>query len=336
MIHCKIKPRSIGVFGSSFDPLHLGHIRLMVQVQKDFFLDKIKIIPAYHNPLKPHPPVVSALHRLEIVKKTLKPYSFLEVDDQEIQRGNLSYTIETLQNIQLKFSKIFLIIGKDQLQQFNQWKDFEKIIEITHLIVCSRKGLKWTMDLFPKKLRTKIKHLDSSKVVLTTGRVIYRAFVKDLDISSSEIRRRIAHNQSVQNLVPALVNQWIVKHGWYQKLDPPPLLDLKWINFCVQTLQKKKAQDIQVFDFRKRNHFPCLYALVVSGQNTRHTKIMADFLLQAVKKQFSKPSVMEGRKNGQWIVIDYGDLMVHIFYHYTREYYQLENAWKKDQFSSFS
>ena len=320
----------VAIFGGSFNPLHLGHIHLLKQVYKKFNLDLIKVVPAFKapdpsfvkSPAKlPATPLSKSFlvreptpnQRLMMVRKALKAYPFLEIDNREIKRGGTSYTVDTIEEIKKEnphFKEIFLIIGADQFAQFNKWKRYKTLLKKTNLVVCSRKNYSRTPNFTLPPAVRKIHWVDLKG---------------EWNMSSSEIRKRVGLGLSIQNLVPSLVHQWIGQKGFYQR----QIKEKDLIKFCAQTLLEKKAEKVKMFDLRKFSSLPFDFTLTASGLNTQHTKVLALYLGRQVKKEFSLSAWnKEGEKTGEWIVLDYGFLGVHIFYHYTREHYQLEELWK--------
>ncbi len=359
----KGKKYKLGLFGASFNPLHLGHLNLLVQVQEKFNFDLIKVIPAWQSPLSP--PVQGEIlpqKRLALVRKVFKDYPFVEVDDQEIKRKGISYTTDTMERIQKESSSsedIFLIMGIDQLAQFDRWKNFNNLLEKTHLLVCSRKGYEWSMSVIPPALRqcipafsvqsnknktdcgliadTDIQKI-KNKIPLTTGKNIYWIALNDMDISSSQIRKRCKKGLSVAHLVPPVVDQWIQKQQSYQSHSSLQKASgiSSLVQFCARVVLSKKAHKVKCFDLREFSALPFDFTLVASGLNTRHTKMMAGHLHRQVKKEFSFfAQYVEGQEKGEWIVLDYGWLAVHIFYDYTREHYRLEDLWEKAPVQNF-
>ena len=350
--------KAVGIFGSSFNPLHFGHLNLLKQVQENFEFDLIKVIPNWQSPLSPLLPEGSPQKRLIPLRKVFKDYPFVEVDDQEIKRKGLSYTINTIRAIEKEavFNReLFLIIGVDQLVQFHKWKDFKTLIRKVHLIVCSREGYEWSLSLLPPALRKNISSYSQKeeeiknsdfffqkkffqkkqikyKAHLKSGKNIYYLALDNRDIASSQIRQKVRQGGSIAHLVPPAVKEWIRKNKLYEE-PPSPKKDKNiptLIKFCVNTLLDKKAQKIKTFDLRDSSSLPFDFTLVASGLNTRHTRVMADFLHKQVKKEFSfLAQQREGQESGEWIILDYGNLVVHIFYDYTREYYRLEDLWKE-------
>jgi len=333
----------IGVFGSSFNPLHLGHLNLLIQVQEKFQFDVLKVVPANKSPLSTT--IKNAKERLSIVKKFFKDYSFVEVDDREIKRGGISYTVDTINSLDINHStEVFLIIGVDQWLQFDKWKDFSEIIKKVHLLVCSRPGYdgitlphplkkyfsKESEKTFFKK-QPKKQPKKALSVKLTTGKKMYWFFFNNISISSSQIRQRKKNGLPINHLVPPLVDKWIKKQNLYKPSQKKQ--EELFIKFCVDLMKDKKSYKIKVFDLRKCLQFPFDFTIVLSGLNTRHTKIIANYLQKQIKKQnLLSVRQIEGQNTGEWIVLDYGHLVIHIFCDYTREYYQLEDIWKDNLF----
>ncbi len=324
-----LSSQSIAVFGSSFDPLHLGHIHVLTQVQKVFNFRKIKVIPANVSPLAVLPPLAPALQRWQIVRQVLKKYPFIEVDDGEIKKGGISYTVETLKTILKKNKDIFLILGWDQFLQLTKWKDFETIITKAHLIVCSRKKLLWKPLAFPKALQAFIKTFKKQEVVLTTGKCIYPFYFDDKDISSSYIRKQVLEKKSFSRLVPKEVKDWIKKNQLYSDYIFSSQLAL----FAAITLLGSQAQKIKLFDLQKLS-FSFDFTLVVSAQNKRHLIVLSEDLKNKIHKAFYlKPFFVD--QSPEWVALDYGNFMVHIFYDFLRDYYKIEQLFEKASSSTF-
>lgn len=325
----------VGIFGASFDPLHLGHLNLLQQVQDHFSFDLIKIIPNWQSPLAYSTPIMPPKTRLALVKKLFKGNGVIEVDDQEIKKKTLSYTIDTLKNLNVLFKDIYLIIGIDQFVNFDKWKDFEEIIKISHVVVCSRKGYIWDKNIIPSLLQPyKKTNRFAKKIPLITGKNIYGFTLKNKDISSLQIRSLKNKGLSISHLVPPLVDTKIQELNLYKKkLLQKPSHDTL-IKFCVNLLSDKKAQKIKVFDLRSLSGMPFSFSIVLSGFNTIHTKTMATFLHKQIEKEFCMKALnSEGQETGEWIILDYGELVVHIFYDYTREYYKLEELWTQNRYT---
>ena len=381
------KKSTLGVFGASFNPPHLGHLNLLVQVQKQFNFDLIKVVPTFQNPLLSPQVEVSPLKKLELVRKVFKNFSFVEVDDREIKRKGVSYTIDTIKSLEKEcpFKEIFLIMGLDQWAKFDKWKNFKTLLKKTHLVVCSRKGYEWEKSappFFKKYVSNKNLPFAEYKSPQAGNKNIYWLSLKDKEVSSSQIRELASQKKAVDHLVPSLVDQWIKRENPYllsqetsvraedkssaglegstsmsqeselDKKEDQSLVGLegstsmsqvlkhkksKIIPFFVSALLEKKAQKVRTFDLTSFPKIPFDFTVVASGLNPLHTRALATYLQKQVKKQFLfSAKALEGQETGEWIVLDYGALVVHIFYDYKREYYRLEDLWNEAPQKNFS
>lgn len=321
--------------GGSFSPFHLGHLNSLLTVREQFGLEKILLIPSFHTPLKKKKEEVSPADRLEMLKETLPSYPFMSVDDQEILRKGMSYTYLTVDRLfeERPEAELFFIMGLDQFFIFDRWKRFEEILKRTNLIVTSRPGVLFPQKLseFPKGLRSLIKKRMSKQVSLKKGfKRIYFCALKDMDISSSHIKKRIKEGKEVSHLLPEPVHLYIREKGLYgNDSSGTDNQTHKLLDFCAKEFTSKKAFDIQAFDLRSRP-LPFSFGLIVSGANTRQTRALASHIKRVVKKKFDlNPIGEEGQEENRWIVFDYGDLVIHIFYDYTKRFYNLEELWSE-------
>ena len=324
-------PVKIGIMGGGFNPFHLGHLNSLLTMQEIFSFQKIVIIPAFQPPLSEILIKNSARQRLEMLEQALDSYSFMEIDNQEIKRKGKSYSYRTIENLYKKNPKkeLFFILGLDQFQIFDQWKEFERIIKKSNLIVTSRSPFKFPKNKkeIPEGLQKFIKTRSVNKINLTTGYSIYFQSLKDKNISSSLVRKKIKDNKRIESFVPKSISQYIKKNNLYQ--SDSSNRDLKtFLNFCVQELEDKKAFDIKTFDLTLRS-VPFSAGLIASSSNIQHCKALSRHLQKRIQQEFkSYPLGKEGQTEGRWIVLDYNDIVIHIFYNYVRDSYNLEKIWK--------
>lgn len=175
--------KKLGVFGGSFNPIHLGHIILAGDIAEEFNLEKILFIPAYTPPLKSENELLPYEMRYKMVESAIADYSNFDISDIEKRLPQPSYTINTLRALRDKFPamEFHLIIGSDQAAQFGQWKEYDKIEKIAKIVVMSRN-------------KAKIKNINM---------IFYNK--RRIDISSTEIRRRIKNNLPFRRFLPETV-----------------------------------------------------------------------------------------------------------------------------------
>jgi len=322
----------IGIFGGVFSPFHMGHLNSVLTVSRELKLDQVRVIPAYQSPHRPQLQGPTPEERLELVRLGVSLYApLLVADEREIMRGGVSYTWDTVQDLRNEFPEdhLYLIIGADQFEHFDHWKFFAKILDEIDLVVTSRPGTAWPDDpeRFSPGIRSLIADVQGKMVELDSGRKIHFVQLKDIDVSGSELRRRLRAGESLENLVPRAVEKMILEKGWFGDLKKNVENDREFCQVVGQLLNEKNAINVVGLDLGD-HHFPAQYTLVASGNNTRQTNAIADFLMKSVWKIYGFwPQSVEGQSEGRWVVLDYGFLIVHIFYDYVRQEYKLEDLW---------
>jgi nicotinate-nucleotide adenylyltransferase len=190
----------VGVFGGTFDPPHVGHLLLATDAREALRLDRLIFIPAGAQPFKVEtPPVASAGDRMEMVRLAVADDANYAVDDAEISRKGLSYTVDTLEHLAARFrgAELFLLMGQDALAGFPQWRNPGRIRELATLAVMERSG-----DRGPR-----IEVAAEGVVTVSTRRV---------DVSSTEIRERLRAKKSIKGFVPESVERFIEARGLYR------------------------------------------------------------------------------------------------------------------------
>ena len=193
----------IGIFGGTFDPLHTGHLIVAEAVREAFSLDKIIFIPARLQPFKTRFTPQLPEHRLEMVRLGIAGNPYFETSDIEIQRDEVSYTINTIVELRKILPKnkvdLFFLLGSDNARNFHRWKEPEKLVKLCEFIAFGRPDSQFD-----------IKAND-----LTSDFHFFNAPL--IEISATNIRDRIRKGKSVRYMVPAAVEDYIRKHQLYLK-----------------------------------------------------------------------------------------------------------------------
>jgi len=189
----------IGLFGGTYNPVHNAHLFIAEEVIDFFDLDKLFIIPAYIQPFKKNHDVLNSKKRIELIKEAIDNDK-IAVSDYEIKQKSISYSIKTVKEFSKK-GDIYFIIGSDSAFYFDKWKNYNKIIDmVKKIVVFPRKG-------YPKnKIKDKVKSFDKFTFLNTLI----------LEISSTDIRKRIAKNKNYKYLVPKKVYKMIEREGLYK------------------------------------------------------------------------------------------------------------------------
>lgn len=163
--------QSKGVLGGTFDPIHNGHLAIAEYLSNNTDLAEIHFIPCLSPPHRPSPQA-SPRQRLEMVELAISGHSNWIANDIDFQRPAPSYMVDTLQILQEKEPKTlwYLILGMDAFAHFNQWKQWEKILNLAHLIVINRPGFQLLEGAWIKNPKISIKTMPPSSISATTIR----------------------------------------------------------------------------------------------------------------------------------------------------------------------
>lgn len=326
----------IGIFGGTFDPLHIGHLQCVRTVKSRLSLEKVFVVPAAQNPRKPRTEGPRDEDRLEMCRIGFASDSeYVIVDDREIKRGGLSYTATTLESFAKEFDPagIHLIIGMDQFEELDRWHRIERILELANVVVISRVGHSLPTSLldFPEGLRPYISDFEKGFGQLTTGRHIEFVRMPDADVSATEVRKRLRTGRSVEKYMSIEVEEFIKSKNLYGPIGARVGDYEQFTRFCADALYSKKGLNVKGFDLRPTTA-PTEFALIASGTSTRHTAALAEAVQAAVKEEFNVfPQSVEGAAEGRWVLLDYGSLIVHIFYDFVRQEYRLEELWRNSK-----
>jgi nicotinate-nucleotide adenylyltransferase len=327
--------KGIGIFGGTFNPIHWGHINSIKTVKEKIPLESLFVVPAYLSPGRSRVEGPTPMQRLEIVQAAFSEgFPGVEVDDFEIEQEGWSYTIRTLRQYQQRYigKDLYLIIGMDQFEYFDHWKDFEQILEMAHLVVTSRPGLNLPQDLeeFPEDVVDLVTEFEGGSTAhLITGKQIQFIQLEDVEVSSTEIRKRLRSKEPAADLIPPPVEDYIKKYHLYEGLEHRIGDYEELTRYCARLLFDRKGMGVMGFDVKDLNQ-PSEYVLIASGTSTRHTTTLAEQVTSGVKKKYGVyPQSVEGLREGRWVVLDFGALIVHVFYDFTRHEYRLEDLWSQ-------
>ena len=196
----------VGVLGGTFDPIHLGHLKIAEEVRLKLDLERVLFIPTGQPRLRTDKYLSPVADRLRMVELATSDNPYFQVCDNETRRGGPTYTVDTL--IELRGSlgtdaSLYFIVGVDILRRFHDWKEPERVLELCNVVVVTRPGhedFDWPAWLvtFPQAAG-RLTRLDTTMV----------------DISGTEIRRRSGQGKSVRKLVPASVAEYIQERNLY-------------------------------------------------------------------------------------------------------------------------
>ncbi len=195
----------IGIFGGSFDPIHIGHLIMADSFYYQYKLDKLLFIPSHQSPLKNFKKNVSNEILLELLKDSISYNKNYETEVFEIQKQETSYTYDTISYLKTKYdAEFYLLIGDDQFLQFRKWKNWEELLKSIHLVVARRENFNYDEIMNVAEYYTKM------------GFEINFLEAPFIEISSSYIRNCIKENLTFKNLVPEKVYKKIIEDDLYK------------------------------------------------------------------------------------------------------------------------
>ncbi|HEU4521204.1 MAG TPA: nicotinate-nucleotide adenylyltransferase [Thermoanaerobaculia bacterium] len=205
----------IAICGGTFDPFHRGHLDPVLAVRNELQWSAILYVPAWRQPFKPDRQMASGYHRFAMAVLATTPFDDIYVSPMELDRGRISYTVDTLEELRGQYVQATLdwVIGDDNLAQLGAWKNIDRIFELANFVVLSRHaggeaGL-------PPDYRDRVVSAGARE---ECGGIVFAANAT-VPISSTEIRSRLRTGESIAELVDPLVSRYIQHYRLYQEVQ---------------------------------------------------------------------------------------------------------------------
>lgn len=200
-----IPPTHVGILGGTFNPPHIGHLVMAQEAREQLGLDRVVLMPVAVPPHKEADGDPGADVRLELTRLAAMGEEGVEVSTAEIDRGGASFTVDTLGELHERYpeQELTFIVGADMAHSLPAWREPERILELARLAVAEREGI--ARDDIAERLAP----------LHDGGRVTFFDMPR-IDVSSSDIRRRVAEGRPVRHLVPDAVAQAIVDRDLYR------------------------------------------------------------------------------------------------------------------------
>ena len=195
-----------GIFGGSFNPVHLGHLIITDRFRESLNLDKVLLVPSNISPFKVgmKEEYAPASDRIAMLKLAFASVTYAEVDTFEITKAGISYSADTIEYLANKYAgaELFFLIGEDQAEKFSKWKTPRRIASLAQICIAGRD----LQTMVAKKIEETFAEIDVKPIQINSPII---------EISSSEIRRRIRENKSINFLTPPEVADYIRTHKLY-------------------------------------------------------------------------------------------------------------------------
>jgi nicotinate-nucleotide adenylyltransferase len=198
--------KKVGILGGTFDPFHNGHLAIAGESVKRLGLEKVLFIPAGYQPLKQMGNVETVENRLNMVSLSIEHIPYFELSTIETDANRPSYTVDTLKILKKQFQRnidLYFILGWDSLEELPLWKNPREVIELCHIVAFTR------INVAPPD----VEQLDRQIPGLQERLIMIE--MEPIDISSTDIRRRLSQGLSIHGLVPQKVEDYIISHRLY-------------------------------------------------------------------------------------------------------------------------
>ena len=207
--------KKIGVFGGTFDPIHNAHLLLAEQAREALDLERVIFVPAKAPPHKRAGGLAPAANRLHMVRLATKRNPCFAVSDIELRRRGPSYTIDTIRALKRRHggdARLYFLIGGDTIGELPSWRSIRTLAKLCEIVPLTRPG-----TLAPR-MGVLAKAIGKKEARTLLGRLIN---IPLMDISATDIRRRVAEKRSIRYLVPEVVREYILRKGLYRKRARP-------------------------------------------------------------------------------------------------------------------
>jgi nicotinate-nucleotide adenylyltransferase len=205
-------PQRLGILGGSFDPVHYGHLLLAETCREQCALDEVWLLPAAAAPHKLQQTRASAKHRVAMLRLAVGGHEAMRVSTMEIDRGGISYTFETLEAIhhERPATELYFLMGADSLEDLPTWREPQRVCQLCVPVVVHRAGspqpcfdaLRDVVDA------DRLKQFQAAQVTMPI-----------IELTSTELRERVAHGQSIRYRTPRAVEKYIETNGLYKARD---------------------------------------------------------------------------------------------------------------------
>ncbi len=209
----------IGIFGGTFNPIHMGHLIAAEEIRQSRSLDRVLFVPSARPPHKPAPELLCAESRLEMARLAIQGNPAFEVSEIELERRGRSYSVETIETLYNQWGKdqaLYFILGIDAFLEIDSWYAPARLIRLCHFVVMSRPGYSFqeVCSVLSGTFGIECNTTDR-RIPLPAGHTLFLEEVTPIGISSTGIRRRIREGRSVKYLLPRPVESYILSNHLY-------------------------------------------------------------------------------------------------------------------------
>lgn len=196
----------IGIYGGTFAPIHNGHVNAAKAFMDQMQLHYLFVIPTSMTPAKIRDEGDEAVHRMKMCELAFEGETGVIVSDMEIEKGGISYTVDTLRSLAREDRRLFMLVGTDMALKLDQWREPEEIFKLCYPTYVRRESDKMIENQIIEK---------NTKYLNTYGKICRRIMTDEIELSSTEIRRMVKEGKDISHLVPEKVAQYIKENKLY-------------------------------------------------------------------------------------------------------------------------
>ena len=196
----------IGIYGGTFAPIHNGHVNAAKALMDQMQLHYLFVIPTALNPSKMKDDGDEAHHRMKMCELAFEGETGVIISDMEIEKGGISYTVDTLRALAREDRRLFMLVGTDMALKLDQWRDPEEIFKLCYPTYVRRESDKLLENQIIEK---------NTKYLNDYGKICRRIMTPEIELSSTEIREMVKRGEDISHLVPEKVAQYIKENKLY-------------------------------------------------------------------------------------------------------------------------
>jgi nicotinate (nicotinamide) nucleotide adenylyltransferase/ribosome silencing factor RsfS/YbeB/iojap len=319
--------RRIGLLGGSFNPAHGGHLHISRLALQRLGLDEVWWLVSPQNPLKPTAGMAPFERRLTQAREVTSDDRQIRVTGIEAELG-ATYTADTVRTLRRRFprARFVWLMGGDNLAQFPHWKRWQEIFRSVPIAVFARPGAHSKALAGPAARRFARARLPEAMArrLAQAPPPAWVFFHTRLDPRSAT-RIRAERLKTLKEMRPAVTSQTAAVTTLKPRARYPHQAPGDLLHRIIESLEDGKAEDIVTIDLAGKTTIAD-YMVIASGRSARQVASLTDHLEQAIPGRVA----VEGKSQGDWVLIDAGDVIVHIFRPEIRAYYNLEKMWGSD------
>ena len=318
------------VLGGTFDPVHRGHEAIAEAAQDGLGVERLLWMPAAAPPHKQSDGMTPAKDRESMVRRAIEGRPGWELCRIELENSKLRYTVDSLRELRSQGLAPVFILGLDSLRQLTDWRNYGALVAEFDLAVVDRIDRDGPPRRIAPEIRDRLQRADRlAPGSLGQGGRVLVVPMQPVEISSSLIRQRVQSGEPIDSLVAPAVARYIRERNLYRIEEGSALSSSlpEAVRLAVESVADRRARDLVVLDLHGLSDVTD-YFVIAHASSERQVQAIAEHVQEMLRERLRvKPIHVEGKRVGEWILLDYIDFVVHLFVEEKRDFYRLERLW---------